>query len=81
MEAAQTAAPMQAGPESVVPSSTRPAPAPLPQEGIFGPSQNPDVPIRAHDPSIEPPDAQAVIRILYSKRPTPWLARLLDGSR
>lgn len=85
MAAAQQAAPMQAGAESAAgtaPAPTGvPAPPPLPEGGIFGPSMQPDMPIRAHSPNMEPLDAESVIRILYSKRPTPWLARLLDGRR
>ena len=79
----QSSAPMAAAPEVGVPQtpSGPPAAAPLPQEGIFGPSATPDAPIRQHAPGIEPLDAEAVLRVLYSKRPTPWIARLLDGAR
>jgi hypothetical protein len=84
MAAAQQAAPMQAGAEAVsgtpAPSGP-PAPPPLPEGGIFGPSMQPDMPIRIAGTSVEPIDAATVIRVLYSKRPTPWLARLLNGSR
>jgi hypothetical protein len=85
MTEAQSAAPMAAG-GGAVPTATpiapgASAPPPLPANGVFGPSSTPNIPIQSHGPQQEPLNADIILRILYSKRPTPWIARLLDGGR
>lgn len=81
MEAAQSAAPMAvAGGAGTGTAAPAPAPPPLPTEGVFGPTSMPSVPMRS--PVYETPqflDAETLLRILYSKRPSPWLARLMDN--
>lgn len=63
--------------------SSRAAPSPLSPDGIFGPTQEPNVPIGsdvvAPDPQLL--DADTVLALLYQAYPSPWLTRLRrDGS-
>jgi hypothetical protein len=84
-ETQQRSAPLaaQAGP----PTGGGGAPIPLPSpSGVFGPTERPNVPLTQglgqQAPGASPVlDPTTLLRVLYEKFPSPYLARLMENDR
>lgn len=85
LEAQQRAVPLPTDPGLASPGAGRgrgtPAAAPTPLVDPFGPSRRPTEPGNRGVAAPAQLDAFALLRMLYSKRPSPWLAEMMEQIR
>jgi len=66
------------GPGGASPGGAAPS---APNAGVFGPTTMPGQSLMtgvANTPGQAPPDSKAVLRAIYDKYPSPWIAKLLN---
>jgi hypothetical protein len=75
--------PTGTGPAGQSPGGPPVAGPPIPPQGVFGPSTNQTDPasMSTVQPNTQPLPAEVVLQVMYQKRPSPWLARLLENGQ